>query len=38
MEKNLARVLKEAEIPYIVLEMNSDTVMEMKKKETYIRR
>lgn len=30
--KNLARVLKEAEIPYIVLEMNSDTVMEMKKK------
>lgn len=30
--KNLARVLKEAEIPYVVLEMNSDTVMEMKKK------
>ncbi len=30
--RNLARVLKEAEIPYVVLEMNSDTVMEMKKK------
>ncbi|MDO9289211.1 MAG: cation:proton antiporter, partial [Thermodesulfovibrionales bacterium] len=30
--KNLARVLKEAEIPYIVLEMNSDTVRELKKK------
>lgn len=30
--KNLAKVLKEAEIPYVVLEMNSDTVMEMKKK------
>ncbi len=30
--KNLAKVLKEAEIPYIVLEMNSDTVLEMKKK------
>lgn len=30
--RNLARVLKEAEIPYVVLEMNSDTVREMKKK------
>jgi CPA2 family monovalent cation:H+ antiporter-2 len=30
--KNLARVLREAEIPYVVLEMNSDTVREMKKK------
>src|SRR4030067_1863010 len=30
--RNLARVLREAEIPYIVLEMNSDTVKEMKKK------
>lgn len=30
--KNLARVLKEAEIPYVVLEMNSDTVREMKKR------
>ena len=30
--RNLARVLKEAEIPYVVLEMNSDTVRELKKK------
>jgi CPA2 family monovalent cation:H+ antiporter-2 len=30
--KNLAKILKEAEIPYVVLEMNSDTVREMKKK------
>ena len=30
--RNLAKVLKEAEIPYVVLEMNSDTVREMKKK------
>lgn len=30
--RNLARVLKEAEIQYVVLEMNSDTVREMKKK------
>lgn len=30
--RNLARVLKEADIPYVVLEMNSDTVREMKKK------
>jgi CPA2 family monovalent cation:H+ antiporter-2 len=30
--KNLAKVLKEAEIPYVVLEMNSDTVREMKKR------
>ena len=32
MEKNLAKILKEAEIPYVVLEMNSDTVREMKKR------
>ena len=30
--KNLAKILKEAEIPYVVLEMNSDTVREMKKR------
>jgi CPA2 family monovalent cation:H+ antiporter-2 len=30
--RNLARVLKEADIPYVVLEMNSDTVTEMRKK------
>lgn len=30
--RNLARVLKEAEIPYTILEMNSDTVREMMKK------
>ena len=30
--RNLAKVLREAEIPYTVLEMNSDTVREMKKK------
>lgn len=30
--RNLARVLKEADIPYVALEMNSDTVREMKKK------
>ncbi len=30
--RNLARVLKETEIPYVVLEMNSDTVRDMKKK------
>lgn len=30
--RNLARVLKEADVPYVVLEMNSDTVREMKKK------
>ncbi len=30
--RNLARVLKETGIPYAVLEMNSDTVREMKKK------
>jgi CPA2 family monovalent cation:H+ antiporter-2 len=29
--RNLAKVLKEAEIPYVVLEMNSDTVRQMKK-------
>ena len=30
--RNLARVLRGAGIPYVVLEMNSDTVREMKKK------
>lgn len=30
--RNLAKVLREADIPYVVLEMNSDTVREMKKK------
>jgi CPA2 family monovalent cation:H+ antiporter-2 len=30
--RNLARVLKETAIPYVVLEMNSDTVMQMKKR------
>lgn len=30
--RNLAKVLREAEISYIVLEMNSDTVRDMKKK------
>lgn len=30
--KNLARVLREIEIPYVVLEINSDTVRNMKKK------
>ncbi|MEW6586429.1 MAG: cation:proton antiporter [Nitrospirota bacterium] len=30
--RNLAKVLREAEIPYVVLEMNSDTVREMRKK------
>ena len=30
--RNLTKVLKEAEISYVVLEMNSDTVREMKKK------
>jgi len=29
--RNLARVMREAEIPYVVLEMNGDTVREMKK-------
>ncbi len=29
---NLARVLAEAEIPYVILEMNADTVQKMKKK------
>ncbi len=29
---NLARVLRESEIPYIVLELNSDTVSRMKKR------
>jgi CPA2 family monovalent cation:H+ antiporter-2 len=30
--RNLSMVLKEAGIPYVVLEMNSDTVREMKRK------
>jgi CPA2 family monovalent cation:H+ antiporter-2 len=30
--RNLARVLRQADIPYVVLEMNNDTVREMKKK------
>jgi len=30
--RNLAKVLAEAEIPYVVLEMNPDTVQKMKKK------
>jgi len=30
--RNLAKVLREAEISYVVLEMNSDTVRDMKKK------
>lgn len=30
--RNLASVLREAEIPYVVLEMNSDTVREMRKR------
>jgi CPA2 family monovalent cation:H+ antiporter-2 len=34
--RNLAKVLREAEIPYIVLEMNSDTVREMRKKGELI--
>jgi CPA2 family monovalent cation:H+ antiporter-2 len=31
--RNLASVLKEADIPYVALEMNSDTVLAMKKRE-----
>ncbi|MDH4232554.1 MAG: cation:proton antiporter, partial [Nitrospirota bacterium] len=34
--RNLAKVLKEAAIPYVVLEMNSDTVKKMKKKREPI--
>jgi K+:H+ antiporter len=30
--RNLSRVLSETKIPYVVLEMNNDTVREMKKK------
>ncbi|MDH5202135.1 MAG: monovalent cation:proton antiporter-2 (CPA2) family protein [Nitrospirota bacterium] len=30
--RNLAKVLKEAEVPYVALEMNNDTVREMKKR------
>lgn len=30
--RNLAKVSREAEIPYVVLEMNSDTVREMRRK------
>ena len=34
--RNLARVLAEADIPYVVLEMNPDTVQKMKKKNEPI--
>ena len=34
--RHLARVLKEADIPYVVLEMNIDTVIDMKKKREPI--
>lgn len=34
--KNLARVLKEAHIPYAILEMNIDTVKDMKKQDEPI--
>jgi CPA2 family monovalent cation:H+ antiporter-2 len=30
--RNLAEVLKEASVPYVALELNNDTVLEMKKK------
>jgi CPA2 family monovalent cation:H+ antiporter-2 len=30
--RNLAEVLKETSLPYVVLELNSDTVLQMKKK------
>lgn len=30
--RNLAKVLKKAEIPYVILDLNIDTVMEMKKR------
>lgn len=30
--KNLAEVLKESSVPYVVLELNNDTVVQMKKK------
>jgi CPA2 family monovalent cation:H+ antiporter-2 len=30
--RNLAEVLKEASVPYVVLEINNDTVLQMKKK------
>jgi CPA2 family monovalent cation:H+ antiporter-2 len=30
--KNLAKVLRETEIPYVILEINNETVREMKKK------
>jgi CPA2 family monovalent cation:H+ antiporter-2 len=30
--KNLAEVLKEASVPYVVLEINNDTVIQMKKR------
>ncbi len=30
--KNLAEVLKESSVPYVVLEINNDTVIQMKKK------
>lgn len=34
--RNLARVLKESNIPYVILELNPDTVRKMKKKEEPI--
>lgn len=34
--RNLARVLKEADIPYVVLELNPDTVRDMRKHEEPI--
>jgi CPA2 family monovalent cation:H+ antiporter-2 len=34
--RNLARVLREADIPYVVLELNSDAVKAMKRKEEPI--
>jgi len=34
--RNLAEVLKEASVPYVVLEINNDTVIQMKKREEPI--
>jgi CPA2 family monovalent cation:H+ antiporter-2 len=34
--RNLAEVLKEASIPYVVLELNNDTVLQMKKRREPI--
>jgi len=30
--RNLARILKEINIPYVILELNPDTVRKMKKR------